>query len=84
MLASSETSLNIVGNDAIDKKHNTEGKAICLRREKGRSIENKRGIGFSMGSQDTDAGWLIQVQVKVGWFTSGGNVWKLSFDCLCG
>ena len=50
MLASSETSLNIVGNDAIDKKHNTEGKAICLRREKGRSIENKRGIGFSMGS----------------------------------
>lgn len=50
-LESSEKSLNVVRNDAIEgkKEHDTKSEVIFLRREKGRYIENRR-TSLTMGS----------------------------------
>lgn len=51
-LESSEKSLNVVRNDAIEgkKEHDTKAEVISLRREKGRYIENRRRTSLIMGS----------------------------------
>lgn len=62
LLEFSETSLNVVGNDTIEKKkeHDSKSEAISLRRERGK--ENRRRIGltwevsFSEARLDTDVG----------------------------
>lgn len=80
LLESSEKSLNVVRNDAIEgeKEHDSKAEVISLRREKGRYIENRRRIGLTMGS--------TFFRGKVGYRCwaehMGGNVWKLPFDCF--